>query len=140
MPTNNMINNRLGNDLIFKSVTLSSNDILNGFTIPVPLIAAPGVGYVLQILNSEFILKFNSIAYAGGGFGRLRFTNGSSIASFSALTITASVSTQQGANANSGSITALENLAVEYVNLTAPFTTGDSTARIDLSYQILRIG
>lgn len=140
MTTNNSINNSLGNDLICKSVTLSSNDILNAFATPVQIIAAPGSGFVIQLINAELILKFNSVAYTAGGLPRLVWTGGSLAGQWATATVTASVSTQQGFGDGSGSLLTVENLGINFTNLTQAFATGNSTARIDVKYQILRIG
>jgi hypothetical protein len=137
----NRINNQLGNSIICKSVTLSSNDILNAFTTTAPIIGAPGAGNVISVLNAELILKFNSVAYTGGGIPRLNYTgNILVVASWSTATITAAASTQQGVTGVVGDLSAAENLAVHFYNITGAFATGNSTARIDVTYQILRVG
>lgn len=139
--TQNSMNNRLGNDLISKSVILSSNDILNAFTTPVLIIPAPGAGYTISILNANLVLKFNSVAYTAGGVPRLNYAgNVLTLISFLTATMTASASTQQAATGVVGDLSVGENLAVNFINITQAFATGNSTARIDVNYQILRIG
>lgn len=47
-----------------KKISLSSAEILNLFSSPKVLIAAPGSGFVIHPLRFIFSLSFNSVAYA----------------------------------------------------------------------------
>lgn len=136
MTTNNSNDNSLGYNLLFLTKTLSSNDILNAFTTPVEVIPAPGPNKMIMMYEAELILTFNSIAYTGGGTVSLPYSSLSNGIIFNAATITAAASAWVG-SAQSVMSTTFINQSIVFRNISAPFLLGNSTAQIDVIYQIL---
>lgn len=136
MTTNNANNNSLGYNLMFLNKTLSSNDILNAFTTPVEVIPAPGPNKMIVMYQADLILTFNSIAYTAGGTPSLPYSSLSSGIVFNTATITAAASAWVG-SAQSVISTTFINQSIVFRNIGAPFLLGNSTAQINILYQIL---
>jgi hypothetical protein len=137
MTITNKVNNWVGGGLIPKLFVLQPADIFNGFASPPILIPAPGTNLIICPTLVHIWLKFNSVAYTGGGAPRLSV--GTSNSSFTATTITASVDTWQGIQI-AGSLIANVNQPLTFSNATAPFALGDSLLYIYLQYRLARIG
>ena len=107
-------------------VTLSSAQILNSFTTPVQLIAAPGAGKVIFVTHFLINFNFNTVAYATNTDGG--FEIGGIFSNLIALNFPESGFA--GRSFTLASYSALENAAFNFQTDTGNPTEGDST--IDL--------
>lgn len=135
MPTNNAINNQVGNGFISKKFILTPAQVIGAFATPVQLIPAPGAGKIALIYQADIFLNFNSVAYTGGGTPVLFPTTLSNGVPFSTTTITASAKTWQGAQQVGPGISHV-NQAWNFTNQTGAFANGDSNLHIHLFYRI----
>lgn len=125
------------------SVNLTSAQILNLFTTPVTIVAAPAAGKMIQVLSINYSLTFVTTAYTVGGAqaglwygtpaGQAVDTNAKSI-------LNAAASSHVGQPAPT-TITGTGNtpsnlaaLAVVFGTVTSNPTTGDGTFRVTVTY------
>jgi hypothetical protein len=125
-------NSSLGGYAPIQTVTipLTLAQIQGAFTTPVAVVAAPGVGNLVDVLDATLNLIYGSAAYSGGGAAQLSYGTGvtyPATATWAATDFTAlsanSIVKVAGADAFVGSTNYL-NKAVNYTNASAVFTGG----------------
>lgn len=126
-------------------VALSSAQLLSLFSSPVPIIAAPGAGKAIIIIQVVYSLTFGTTAYTGGGTAALRYgtdvtgllaessssvaPNAFKAAAVSTLTLDL---TSIGTSARAASL--VNNMPITLVQATSDFTGGDGTGSVTVDY------
>jgi len=121
--------------VLYKKVTLSSAQILASNTTPIELIAAPGAGYMIDVLSLVFKFNYNSIAYATNTSMKPRYDT--SLTPFSSFDISSGVS--YIIKDETFTVNILENKSVEIFTDSGDPTAGNSTIDIYLTYRIVTI-
>lgn len=140
MATNNATNNQLGNDQWETAVIdLSSADIMAMFGAPIPVIPSPGPGKFIFVNLWVFEYFYNSVAYTGGGAQRLVYTTSLNALSNLITGIIADTKDKISAALIAGAAVPLANAidnGLSIDNDTAPWITGNGTARAYIKYSI----
>lgn len=122
--------------------TLSSAEVLDLDSTPIEIVGAAGVGKAIVPLSIQTVVKFNSVAYAGGFFVKLNSVGGAqNYATITADAITApadriSNSDMEYRTAPQTAMTL--NTGVE-VLATAAIINGDSEVTFDMTYKIVEV-
>lgn len=122
--------------------TLTSAEILNSFTAPVTLVAAPGAGYALQLISVAYRLNFNTTAYTTAGNSIIiANTAGSQQAVISNTNFLSAGTTKFGAGpvAHQNNTSVVENEPLQFAQSTSNPTLGDSTMDLYLTYTIITL-
>lgn len=129
------------------TVTFSSSDILNLFTTPKTLVAAPGAGKIIVPDLIVFSLTYGTTTYAGGGVVRVQYAG--TTTQLLGTTNVASTITSASSIVSAGNFTPIStstvaltpgiNDALELQNASAAFTTGNSTMKVYIQYRILTL-
>lgn len=133
---------RLGED-VFRSttVTVTTAQVLALNTTPITLVAAPGAGKILQVIEVTAKLVFNSVAYTGSNALEFRYTDGSG-AKVTADIASTFINTASGTAYASvkGVVTALTPVAnapiVVFVPTANP-AAGNSAIVFTVSYRVI---
>lgn len=123
--------------------SVSSTNILNMFTTPVNLIAAPPTGFSIIINNICFVITRTATAYASGGVVTFIYTGSvaAHTGSVPAATVTggaATVLTQLGPGTGANGIVVPTATGVDITNATGAFTTGTGTGKAIIDYRVIR--
>lgn len=122
-------------------VPLSSAQILALNATPVALVAAPGTGKAIKVLNIGFKMTTTATAYANGGALEFRYTDGSGTkvtADIAAAVVTAGAGTSYtNVMGIEASLTMTVNAQINVNNATAPFITGTGSALVFVLYTIV---
>lgn len=129
------------------NLTLNQADVLGMYAAPVQLVAAPGAGLVLNVIEASIYTNFQTAAFATGGVAVLQYdstvhgagTNALS-ATIPAAEITAAASQVYNLGGAVGTaLTGITNKGLYLSNQTAAFTAGNaaSTVVVTLVYNIL---
>lgn len=116
-------------------VSLSSAQILNSFTTPIELIAAPGAGKMVNLISVSFGATYNSATYATNTTGRIKI--GAVSATNLSLAFAASGQTYLALLATT--IGDLENVNVNFSTDTGNPTAGDGTIDLYLSFVVITL-
>jgi hypothetical protein len=112
-------------------------------TTPIQVLAAPASGKYVLVHNCSISMTYGSVQFASGGVVSLvdhgthnavHTATGIAAATFNAA---ASFAYQLGGNSTNGGLTRPLATAVDVEAATGDFTTGDSTAKVDLWYSIV---
>lgn len=111
---------------------ITSAEILNLFSTPVPLVPAPGAGK--YIIVDKIIFKYNrgTISYTGAGNTNVTMGANPSVQFGTILGLGSSVITQSGPS----SVTLTEDTGLSLTHTIAPLVNGNGTADITVVYQI----
>lgn len=126
-------------DVLTTKVSLSSAEILNLETTPKTLVAAPGTGKIVQILN--YIIKYNygTVAYVPNGVLQVFYDTAADVVSEeTVLTLTNSISKYINILTAATTSQILEDKAVILMNSGTP-TDGDGTLDIYITYKIVTL-
>jgi len=123
-------------------VPLSSAQILALSATPVSLIAAPGSGKAIRVMDLALKFSPSGTAYANGGALEFRYTDGSGTkvtADIAAAVVTAAGTTVSFTNVAGieASLTLTANAPVIVTNATAPFITGTGTGVFYIAYRVI---
>lgn len=131
------------------AITISSAELLAIFTSPKVIVAAPGAGFAIQVLDYIFEYKFNTVAYTINNDIILNYTGDTTKAIDNYLLSTFLTSTQSVFGPGSGSEkaatatfpltynrTTVENKAVQVTGLVGNPTLGDGVLYVTLRYRI----
>lgn len=142
-PTANAKVNQGGNGgFITTEVNVSSADILGMFVTPVEILPAPGTGKTIVINNivSQFI--YGTTQYAGGSNVAVGDENGNgnstTVLSTGEMRGSSDVYTY-GQPGNSSANTFIPNQKVLMTTTGSSYTTGDSTIKLTITYQIITL-
>lgn len=125
------------------AVTLTSAQILQLFTTPITIVAAPGAGKMIQVLSINYSLTFVTTAYTVGGAtaGLWYGTPAGTAVDTNAKTILNAAAASHVGQFAPGTYTGtgqtpsnLANLAVIFGTVTSNPTTGDGTFRVTVTY------
>jgi hypothetical protein len=135
------IDSSAGTQLLTVTVPVSSSEILNLFTTPKQLIAAPGAGKYIQVLHGYVFLDYGGTAYSNTST-EIRYATAHAI--FTPLTtfLNNGFDTLYNLSAvqnNPAAFSQFENSAVQYSALTSNPTTGNGTISINLIYRTVTI-
>ena len=113
-------------------ISLSSAQILSSFTTPITLVAAPGSGKYIQVINLDYYFDWNSVAYATNTtawttYGGLQFSTLDLTKTSDDLMINT-----QGSN---GPFSL--NQAIAFTTTGGNPTAGNSTIKIIITYKII---
>lgn len=136
----------------YVQVSLTAANLLGMYATPVSLIAAPGASRMIIIVSASFELIYNTTQYLLGGaiiiqYGSSAHGAGDNCMGTTTLgatdlttTTTATLFTfPQGATSVSYATGTDANAAVYISNQTAAFTTGNSTAKVNLAYYVIAV-
>lgn len=128
--------------VLIARVTLTTTQVLDLFTTPMQLVAAPGVTSAVQVIKSSARINYNSIPYATN----LVLGIGSPTATVSQDTITgllgASITKIQNGLAIGSSAAETQLIANAAINVSALVgnpTAGNSSVDIYLTYRIIAL-
>lgn len=123
------------------TVSISSAQLLAVSTTPVTIVAAPGAGKAIVIVNGFCSLTYGTATYTAGTANDLYYgtTNTTIVGSYGGC-VTAAQSEVQSLNANTGAktATAVANQPVTF-GATSNFATGDGTVKISVIYYIMTL-
>ena len=141
-----------GTSYVLTSTTVMNTAAVNGaYATPVQLIAAPGAGNAIMVLNAQIGTVVGTSAFAAGGVAHVQYGNtvhGGGSNALSATTpsteITAATSqiySQLGLGSIATTVsTGISGLGIFFSNATQAFTTGvGSTVTITLTYVIVPV-
>lgn len=124
-----------------KEVSLTSAEILAIYTTPKTLVAAPGVGKVLQFMGAVGFLDFNSAAYDNAGIFTVKYTDGSGTAVSDAVAAAAFCNQADDCYEEFAKTTVETELTSNAALVLACDTdnpeTGDSPIKIKIFYRVL---
>jgi hypothetical protein len=129
------------------AVNLTASQINGMYATPVLILAAAGVNTVIVVEQVIIDMTFVSAQYANGGAISLEYGNAAHAvgplasatlpaASLIAVAASGILSIGDAGSAIAGTTAQIENAALYISNDTAPFITGDSTARVYVSYYV----
>lgn len=125
----------IGTELGYKSISLSSADILGLTATPIEFLPAPGAGKVYRLLSCIIDYTFGTIAYTNAGL-KVYFLGGTSpvqdfiLNSGSSAIRDAGIATQTNA---------LANTAMWIGAAAGTPASGDGTAKVHAYYQIVTL-
>ncbi len=123
--------------------TITSAEILNGFSVPVLAIAAPGAGYAIRVNRASARLNFNSVAY-GTASNIALITDTANLHQMICSTLITATITQHG-NFSTNGITGatdtqiLENKALYFKVLQTNASAGNSTLDLYITYELVQL-
>lgn len=126
--------------------SLTSSQILNAVTVPVPIISAPGAGKAIIITACTYSYTFDTLPYTGGP-GTLCYGGDTAVAAdygdASVLEVEASSVILNSTPAGTGQQTAaagIDNAAITYaVPVGQPYLSGNGTLKIVGIYEIITL-
>jgi len=131
----------------YAEVTIPAASVLTLFSVPYTLVAAPGVGRILEFLSALVILDYGTAAYAGIGATEdlaVRYTDASGAIVSTTLETTgfldATADALRTLKAISTDLTPVANAALKLGLLNGDITTGDSPLRVKVSYRVHSTG
>ena len=135
---------RVENRVQYATIEVPSTEILALFATPKELVAAPGVGKVLEFLSAVLVLDFNSAAYATNGILSVRETNAAGtahsatalLAAFLAQTADTILPVQPLATG----LALAENTPMVLSAAAAETATGDSPMTVKVAYRVHNTG
>jgi len=123
-------------------ITLSSAQLLNSFTAPITLIAAPGAGKIINIVECVYQFNYGTATYVNPNacsihtdtinFPQIPFGAGF-------LTSATSILGKVAPNSSASSTAFADNQSVIFETGTADPTTGDGTLDLYLTYSIITL-
>jgi len=131
---------------VLGTVTLTAAQILGMYAAPVVLVAAPGVGNLIQIDSILWDIAFVTTQYAAGGPIQAQYgatINGggpaasASIAAATLNGVAASGFLTEGSTGINVTKAASLNTGVYLSNTTGAFTTGNSTVTLYVKYRVM---
>lgn len=128
----------------FRTVDLTTAQILNLFTTGVELVAAPGAGLIIQPIAFAISHKLNTTGFAAGGNLVVSYVGGAP--TFFQTIALAGLVTFGGDNAQAGLPVSnlpisefesnMKNKPLMLANITAAFTTGDGSLRVTTFFDL----
>ena len=134
-----------GCDVYCTSLVIPTASVLTLFATPIEIVAAPGVGYAIDVISATAKITYNSVAYATNTVLNLIY-DGSTQAVLElagASPFLAATSTLHGKffgrNFSNASNQIIENAAVKVSVQTGNPTAGDSGIKVYVQYRIITI-
>jgi hypothetical protein len=132
--------------VVTANVTVSSAELLALNATPKQLVAAPGVGQALILIDAQFSLPYNSVAYAGIASAEdleIRYGSGSgqlvaTIETTGFLDQTATAS-RHIYPSSSAAISPAENAALILDLASGEITTGNSPLKVRVRYRLITL-
>lgn len=129
--------------LQYVAVPLSAANILAMYANPVVVLAAGGANTAHVVEHAVLMMTYNSTQYAAGGVIGLQYDSTANLGGEAASSTIAAANIQGAASTmdmvegaiSSGAFSAVANKGLYISNLTAAFTTGDSTFVLHLWYR-----
>lgn len=127
------------------TVDITSSEILNIFTTPKQIIAAPGAGKILQVVSLMAYYKFGTTAYSASASFAFKYDNASGAAvNISSLTMLdnaadALIFPELATQTNDVLVTPYVNKNIIFTNTSANPTSGDGTLRIYVTYKTITV-
>lgn len=121
-------------------VTLTSAQILALNTTPIQLVAAPGAGYYISVVEVMALLNYGTTQYTGANNVEIRYTNGSGAkvtGDLASSWLDSSATT--AVKAVAAAVTPVANAKIVASVPTANPAAGDSTVTIDIAYRIVKL-
>ena len=124
------------------SLTIASADVLTLNTKPIEIIAAPGVGYAIEVISTSVYIDFNTTPYATNIQLQV-FNLGASKPLFAQNILDASVATRRFLTKQAATLATdtqiLENASLQVSVKTGDPTAGDSDITIYVTYRIITL-
>jgi len=124
------------------SLTIASADVLTLNTTPIEIVAAPGVGFAIEVLSASFKMVYVTTQYATN-FNIQILTSGANTQQLEIDALNASVTTNrtfEKSFTNAPTATQLlENAAVNVTVETGDPTAGDSDITVYVTYRIITL-
>ena len=125
------------------SVTIASADVLQLNSTPIEIVAAPGVGYAIEVISATVIIDFNTVAYATnvslvlGSVG----ADNPQLVSLTALNATVNSIRRLAVYSTSGGADTqiIENAAIVVAAKTGNPTAGNSNITVYITYRIIEL-
>ena len=121
----------------------TTKQLLHLFSRPVVVIAAPGAGKYVRVVQTTYQLNFGTVAFVSvGADEQLYWGNGNLLADSGASAVfTDTISTISGAGITVGTmgLTTIEDQPVVFASRTQDMTVGDGTGKIVVLYTIVDI-
>jgi len=123
-------------------LTIASADVLTLNTTPIEIIAAPGVGYAIEVISTSVYIDFNTTPYATNIQLQV-FNLGASKPLFAQNILDASVATRRFLTKQAATLATdtqiLENASLQVSVKTGDPTAGDSDITIYVTYRIITL-
>jgi len=123
------------------SLSIATADVLTLNSIPVELVAAPGAGYAIEVINASLKMVYNSVAYATNTSVQLLVSGAAQYQSAfngSVLSSASSTFNSIGKSALAGT-NVIENAALNVTVGTGDPTAGDSDIEIFVLYRLIAV-
>ncbi len=123
----------------YKSVRLTSAEILAMYTTPKALLDAPGAGKVIEFLSAVFFLDHGGTDYAAGGAAVIQTVTGNTAVSdaiAAGTLINVSADAYVVAQVLSAEVALDVNQGLELTNASAVHTTGNGILIVNVAYRI----
>lgn len=123
------------------SVSISSAQILNSFTSPVQLIAAPGANKAIKVFSAVLVWTYGTAAYITNTNARVSYQSSlANITESTGISVSQdSIAIPRLANLGAANRSAISNNSVVFHTLVGNPTTGDSTLEIIIDYAIIDV-
>lgn len=117
-------------------IELSSSEIQNLHSTPITLVENPGANKIINILSIVGSLDYNTVAYGGGATVAIQYSTGEDIWTLDASLFKATADEVQNGTRLSN-VSLQPATLVNVINSGSAFTTGNSTVRIYVTYEII---
>lgn len=127
------------------TVPLTAAQIITLNTVPVPLVAAPGVGFALIVDSLIFEMTTTATQFTGGGavapvyHGSTTPITGNTIPATVVTAVAGTSNTFLSAGAIANGLTMQANTGVDLFAATANFAVGTGTAKIIVNYKVITL-
>lgn len=121
-------------------LTLTAAQVKALFTTPMTLIAAPGAGYIIDVIDVMGYLNYGTTQFTGANDVNIQYTNGSGAAATGVLSHNwLNGSASAAVKAVGVAVTPVANAAIVVAVGTANPGAGDSTVVIEISYRVVKL-
>lgn len=118
------------------TITIPPAQVLTSGTTPVELVAAPGSGFIIEVISCSAVLVYNSTPYATNTSYQIRI---GTAGLFNAVNLLGNPGTRYSYPVRGALLGDYENQNINFVTIGGNPTAGDSEVNVNLTYRILTL-